>query len=104
MCLDPLVKKIPLTIDCIKQNYDITEPQPQLYVAPHFKTLSKVLEQMANSMAFRQGGKVGLQKALKAQTVNSIEMNSGIQISGILSEILYDDSHNPIYLRLTGPC
>ena len=104
-CLSAEVKKIPLTVDCIKQTYDITEPQPQLFVTPDFKTLSKVLDQMANKMAFRVGGLDGLHKAIRAATVNTAELNSGIQISGKIVEALVgDDTKTPIYVRLEGPC
>ncbi len=98
-CLSANVKKIPLSVDCIEQGYDITEPQPQLFVAPDFKTLKRVLEDMAARMAFRVGGLAGVKKAIQAKTVNTIELNSGIQISGIVEESL---GSNPDYLRLSG--
>ncbi|MCX7978699.1 MAG: phenylalanine 4-monooxygenase, partial [Bdellovibrionaceae bacterium] len=102
-CLQPKVKKIPLTVDCVNYSYDITEPQPQLFVTPDFKTLVKVLDELANRMAFRHGGVEGLRKAIKAQTVNTVQLNSGIQISGQLREFLSDDLGNPAYLIFHGP-
>ena len=102
-CLSDKVKKIPLTIDCLKQSYDITEPQPQLFVTPDFKTLSVVLEQMAALMAFRTGGMPGLQKALLSRLVNTYEWNSGLQVSGELLEVIPDQNQQPAYLRLRGP-
>jgi len=103
LCLSDKVKKIPLTVDCIHTTYDITEPQPQLFVTPDFKTLGVVLEQMASQMAFRQGGLKGLQKALQAQSLNTAELNSGLQISGKLIEVITDSKQNVIYLRFEGP-
>jgi len=104
-CLSNKVKKLPLTVDCIRTSYDITEPQPQLFVTPDFKTLSKVLEEMASKMAFRVGRLEGIQKAIKSGTVNTAELNSGIQISGQFTEVITDpDQKNPIYLRAQGPC
>ncbi|MBV2167741.1 MAG: aromatic amino acid hydroxylase [Bdellovibrio sp.] len=101
-CLSAKVKKIPLTVDCIKMGYDITEPQPQLYVAADFKSLSQVLEDMAAQMAFRVGGLQGLNKAIQAQSVNSAELNSGLQISGQIIEAI--TANNEVaYLRLQGP-
>jgi phenylalanine-4-hydroxylase len=101
-CLSDKVKKIPLTVDCIKTTYDITEPQPQLFVAKNFQNLSVVLEEMAQKMAFRIGGLEGIEKAICAQTVNTAELNSGIQISGQFVEVLQQNS-KPIYLRSSGP-
>ncbi len=102
-CLSPKVKKIPLSVDCIKVGYDITEPQPQLFVTPDFETLSVVLEEMAAQMAFRVGGLKGLNKALEARSVNTAELNSGIQISGQIVEVIKDNNEVPVYLRLQGP-
>lgn len=103
LCLSNKVRKIPLTLDCIEVGYDITEPQPQLFVTPDFQNLSRVLQQLANRMAFRRGGLEGLSKALKSGAVCTVELNSGIQISGQLAEIvLSEDKHTPCYLRLQG--
>lgn len=102
-CLSDKVKKIPLTVDCIKTGYDITEPQPQLFVASDFKNLSHVLEEMASQMAFRVGGLKGLEKAIQAKSVNTAELNSGIQISGQIVEAITDEKGNVAYLRLQGP-
>lgn len=102
-CLSDKVKKIPLTVDCIKMTYDITEPQPQLFVAPDFKTLTKVLNDMAEQMAFRVGGLSGLHKVIQAQSVNTAELNSGLQMSGQVVEAITDDKNHVAYLRLQGP-
>ena len=42
-CLEPKIKKIPISIDCIQQDYNITEPQPQLFITKSFKDLKKIL-------------------------------------------------------------
>ncbi len=104
--LSDTVKKVPLTIACIKQGYDITEPQPLLFVTPDFKTLVKVLNEMADQMAFRNGGLISVQKAIRAESVNTIQLNSGIQISGVAIEALTPPhpSLEVAYLRFQGPC
>jgi phenylalanine-4-hydroxylase len=101
-CLSSKVKKIPISVDCIKTSYDITEPQPQLFVTPDFKTLSHVLEKMAEGMAFKTGGLSGLNKAINAQSVNTVQYNSGLQVSGILNEVICDEKQQPAYLRFSG--
>jgi len=103
---DSKVKKLPLTIKCLEYSYDITEPQPQLFVTPDFKTLKKVLHEMADTMAYRQGGTYGLDKILKAGTVNTLEYNSGLQVSGVLTRVLEDKHMNrriPVYFQFQGP-
>jgi phenylalanine-4-hydroxylase len=102
-CLSEKVKRIPLTVDCIKTTYDITEPQPQLFVTPDFATLTTVLEEMAKTMAFRIGGLQGLAKAIQAHSVNTAELNSGIQISGEIRDALTDSDGRVAYLQVQGP-
>lgn len=101
-CLDAKVKKIPLTIDCVNYSYDITEPQPQLFVTPDFNRLREVLEQLAREMAFRHGGVKALEKVKRARTVNTVELDSGLQISGVLKNYLLD-GETPAYLQFEGP-
>lgn len=98
-CLSEKVKKIPLSVDCIEMTYDITEPQPQLFVTPDFPTLSKVLDDFAERMAFKKGGVEGVKRIIQAETVNTVELESGLQISGRCVEIL----NNGAYLRFEGP-
>ncbi len=102
-CLQAAVKKISLTVECIETGYDITEQQPQLFVAPSFPDLSKVLRELEDRLSFRRGGLYGLQTAIKAKTVNTIRLNSGIQISGVVSEAITDLSSTVIYYKLSGP-
>ncbi len=106
-CLSPKVKKIPLSLDCINYSYDITEPQPQLFVTPDFSCLLKVLDELAESMAYRTGGTLGLNKALLSKSVNTVELDSGIQISGELSKVIlgrkFEKEHEVAYLNFKGP-
>ncbi len=103
-CLDDQrVKKIPLTVAAINCPYDITCEQPQLFVTKSCKHLSQVLESFANGMAFKQGGAIGLQKALDCATVATVEYSSGIQLSGVVSKILTDAVGNEIYVATSGP-
>jgi len=101
-CLEAKVKKLPLTIDCLKYTYDITEQQPQLFVTPSFKHLEKVLFEMADRMAFRVGGASGLEKAKQARTVNTVVLNSGAQVSGIVSN--YEAQNDRVdFIQFSSP-
>ena len=55
-CLKEKVKKIPYSIVAAQQAFDITEPQPQLYVTPSYAHLTQVLEEFANTLALRREG------------------------------------------------
>ena len=102
-CLDPVVKKIPFTLDCIHASYDITRPQPQLFVTPDFETLTEYLEQYASTMAFRRGGLEGLSKAQMSQTVTTVVLDTGLQCSGIVDQFQLDSRRRISFLRLKGP-
>lgn len=102
-CLGPAVEKRPLGVDCVRQAFDITKPQPQLFVTPDFLRLRAVLDEYAAGMAFRTGGRSGLEKALRAVAPVTVGLDSGLQISGVLQECLSDAEGRPAYLRFGGP-
>ena len=54
-CMSNEVKKIPYSIVAADTDFDITKPQPQLFVTPDFAHLSLILEEFANTMAIRNG-------------------------------------------------
>lgn len=102
-CLRDQVRKLPLTLDCINVSYDITRPQPQLFVAADFPTLTRRLEEFSELMAFKRGGIEGLTKAKMAGTVTTAELDSGVQISGVLKDFRLDARGEPAYLQYAGP-
>ena len=102
-CLSPEIKKIQLTLDCINTSYDITRPQPQLFLTPDFSTLTRVLEEFSLTMAYRRGGIDGLAKAKMSETTTTTVLDSGIQISGVLTDFSTDEKGNHYYLRFQGP-
>ncbi|RYY32997.1 MAG: aromatic amino acid hydroxylase, partial [Sphingobacteriaceae bacterium] len=93
-CMDCKVTKLPYTIDAVNYAYDITQPQPQLFVTPDFKNLHEVLEAFADIMAFRRVGTYGLQKAKESGHTCTVVYNSGLQVSGTLVDYLEDESGN----------
>lgn len=101
-CLLTDVEKIPYTIEAADVGFDITKPQPHLFVTPDFAHLSLVLEEFANTMALRNGGVEGIQKLINSENIGTIELSSGIQISGVFSEVIQDKKGNPIYFKTVG--
>ncbi|MGZ5552542.1 MAG: aromatic amino acid hydroxylase [Chthoniobacterales bacterium] len=102
-CLEPKVKKLWYSVEAAQQPFDITTKQPQLFVCRDFKHLSDVLEEFASRMAYRVGGLEGLNKAIECKRAATSEYSSGLQVSGVFTEVLTDDKRQPIYLRTTGP-
>jgi phenylalanine-4-hydroxylase len=102
-CLNPKVKKIPLSVNCINYNYDITTMQPQLFVASDWQHLIDVLEEFASTMCFQKGEMDALRMAIESENVSTLEYSSGLQVSGILTGIETGDQEDAIYLQFTGP-
>ncbi len=100
-CLLPEVKKLPLDSSCVNYSYDITNYQPQLFVTPDFETLHKVLEDLKKECAFYRGGEYGLKQALKAETVCTVELDTGLQISGILENYVWENK-SPLFIKMKG--
>lgn len=101
-CMKDEVVKRPYSIEAIDVNFDITKPQPQLFVTPNFAHLSLVLEQFANSMAIRKGGLEGIQKLINSKNLGTIELSTGLQVSGVFTNVIADENNNPIYFQTTG--
>lgn len=100
-CMTDNVIKLPYTIEAATQGFDITKPQPQLYVTPDFAYLSEVLENFANKMALRKGGLEGIQKLIESKALGTIELNTGIQISGHFTNVIAHEG-KPVYVQTTG--
>lgn len=81
-CLKEEVKKLPYSIDAQNFSFDITNMQPQLFVAKDFAHMTEVLNEFADSMAFRKGGAYSVQVAKDSDAVATIEFDTGLQISG----------------------
>ncbi|NIK93136.1 aromatic amino acid hydroxylase [Mangrovimonas sp. CR14] len=100
-CMTDQVKKLPYSIKAADQSFDITKPQPQLFVTPNFAHLSLVLEEFANTMALRTGGLSGVNKLIESEALGSIELSTGLQISGVFSNVI-SHKDKPIYIQTTG--
>ncbi len=101
-CMQDEVVKLPYTIEATQQAFDITKPQPQLFVTTDFAHLSQVLEDFANTMALRTGGLSGIQKLIDSRALGSIELSTGLQISGQFNSVIEHDG-KPVYIRTIGP-
>ncbi|WP_299218345.1 aromatic amino acid hydroxylase [uncultured Aquimarina sp.] len=102
-CMTDNVKKLPYTPDAAFQDFDITKPQPQLFVTPDFAYLCQVLEEFADTMALRKGGHRGLAKLIESQNLGTIELSTGLQISGIFTRMIKNEDNEVIYFETEGP-
>ncbi|MFL9845083.1 aromatic amino acid hydroxylase [Flavobacterium rhizosphaerae] len=100
-CMTDNVKKLPYDISAAYQGFDITKPQPQLYVTPDFAHLSLVLEEFANKMALRTGSLSGVRKLIESNAVGTVELTTGLQISGVFTNVIESDG-KPVYIQTTG--
>lgn len=102
-CLNTEVLKLPFTTDCIHTSFDVTKPQPQLYVTKDFKNLVEILKEFESTMSFRLGGQIGVARAIQSESVCTIQLDSGLEMSGVLSDAYFLDSKNIKFLKFTSP-
>ena len=100
-CLEKKIRKIPYSIDAANVSFDITNTQPQLFVVSDFSKLSFVLEKFANTMAIRTGGLNGVIKLIDSKTMGSIELSSGVQVSGYFTNVIQKNK-KAIYFNTSG--
>jgi phenylalanine-4-hydroxylase len=86
-CHDPSVVKRPLTVECTDVAYDITRPQPQLFVAASFDALHEILDRAARDLAASVGGQVALERALHSREIASVQFSSGASVIGVLGQM-----------------
>ncbi|MCP5048058.1 MAG: aromatic amino acid hydroxylase [bacterium] len=101
-CLKENVKKIPYSLNTVDYAFDITTKQPQLFVTPNFRYLIDVLQRFSETMVFKKGGLEGINKAIECSNTCTVVYSSGLQVSGVFSEVSIDDWNRPVYIKTTG--
>ena len=87
-CHDPKVRKPLLTAAAGEVDYDVTRPQPQLFVAPSFEKLHDVLDEVVRELPSAQGGEAALQEACAAQEVATVTLSGSLRLLGVVSRRL----------------
>jgi phenylalanine-4-hydroxylase len=87
-CHRPEVAKHPLSAACVEVGYDITRPQPQLFVARDFEHLHAVLGEVAQGLSYATGGVAALRTAVASRELCTVRLSGEIDIVGILSELV----------------
>jgi len=101
-CMQNDVAKLWYNIDTINYAYDITKPQPQLFVTETFQNLIDILEEFANTMAFRKGGTESIMKAIACKNVATAVYSSGLQVSGVFTDIGVGTRDEVTFIKTTG--
>ena len=101
-CHDPAVRKLPLDEGCLDMAYDITRPQPQLFVVSDFEALHPLLDRVERTLAVRLGGETALTRAIRSRELASVQFSSGAWVMGVLREVGGRRS-DPAWLDFDGP-
>lgn len=102
-CMSPAVTKYWYTLDAINYPFDITKIQPQLFVTPDFQNLITVLEQFADTMAFRRGGSESILKAIECKNICTAVYSSGLQVSGVFTDVGMASNDDLQFIKTSGP-
>ena len=101
-CMQPDVEKLWYNLNTIQYSYDITKPQPQLFVTPTFQNLIDVLEAFADTMAFRKGGAESILKAIECKNTCTAVYSSGLQVTGVFTDVGLSKNDDLLFLKTTG--
>ena len=101
-CMSDSVKKEVYNLNACMVNFDITQPQPQLFVTPNFDYLISVLHEFSSKMAYKNGGIDGLKKAIDSAEIATFQYENGIQVSGLVSEMIRA-KNDLVYIKTNGP-
>ena len=102
-CMQPDVEKLWYNLNTVQYSYDITKPQPQLFVTPTFQNLIDVLEAFADTMAFRKGGAESILKAIECKNTCTAVYSSGLQVTGVFTDVGLSKNDDLLFLKTTGP-
>ncbi|HET9930522.1 MAG TPA: aromatic amino acid hydroxylase, partial [Polyangiaceae bacterium] len=86
-CHDASVRKLPLDESCLDVSYDITRPQPQLFVARDFEALHELLDAASRTLASARGGAEAFEAALRSRETCSVRFSSGAYAIGTLRDV-----------------
>ena len=101
-CHDPKVRKLPLSAEAGEVDYDVTRPQPQLFVASSFEQLHDALDEVVRGLASAQGGEAALAEALAAREVATLCLAGGVTLHGVLGRRVTSEGATTL-LRVSGP-
>jgi phenylalanine-4-hydroxylase len=86
-CHAPEVQKLVLSPACTDVSYDITRPQPQLFVARDFAHLGEVLDAVSRSLAYRIGGDHALGLAAASHELCTLSLLGGVELCGVVERV-----------------
>ncbi|WP_433751053.1 aromatic amino acid hydroxylase [Falsibacillus pallidus] len=102
--LSPSVEKIPFELEkVINTSFDITKPQPQLFVCENFEQLIDAVNEFSKTMAAHKGGTESLEKAIRSGHTATFQFSSGLQVTGTLETLEKDGAGEAVYMKTVGP-
>jgi phenylalanine-4-hydroxylase len=94
------VRKIVLDERCMDVAYDITRPQPRLYVTPSFEALHDVLDRAEQTLAVSVGGALALERAIRSGEVASVRFSHDAWAIGVVASAAAGDQ--PDWIEFEG--
>jgi len=99
---DSAVAKYPLSIACLDVDYDITQPQPQLFVARDFDHLLDVLAQAEATLATHRSIRDAARMAIASRLPAIIVLSDGGNIRDRITALLGEDRLIALVLETHG--
>lgn len=100
-CLDPRVDKRVLSAEAVEVDYDITRPQPQLFVARDFEHLLSVLDEVSGDLSCHKPALDALPIAVRSEELATLSLDNGLEIAGTLRAFEARDGA-ALWIQLSG--
>lgn len=101
-CHAPEVRKLPLSAAAGEVDYDVTKPQPQLFVVPSFEHLHGVLDEVVRELPSVRGGEAALAAAERAREVATVSLSGGVTLCGTLSSRVVSGGRSQLLVVSAG--
>ena len=100
---DPEIKKYNSSIEALSAPLKVGSTQKHYLISADSQSKLHILKEFANCMAFVHGGTEGILKAIGSRTICTAVYSSGLQVSGVFSDLRMDRHDHLQFIKTTGP-
>jgi phenylalanine-4-hydroxylase len=101
-CHEARVEKLPLSEQASELDYDVTRPQPQLFVTPSFEALHDVLDRVVRALPSVRGGEAALAEAELSGEIATITLGGDARLYGALTLRVVDRGTSALLVLADG--
>ena len=100
---NPAVKKYDYSMEALNYPVKVDGPQDHYFAASDLQKMHQLLKEFAACMAFVHGGAKGVLKAIESKVICTAVYSSGLQVSGVFSDLRMDRHDHLQFIKTIGP-